>query len=266
MKKEFSLEHKKYKRRLLIRRAVVWSLRIGILVLFVHLWEALSNSGAIDPFFFSSPSRIKKVIVDLYESEALFNHMTATLYETVLGFLISTLAGTVIAILLWWSPLVSDVAEPYLVTLNALPKIALGPMIIIWVGAGREAIITMAILICIVMTVISMLTGFTSVGKEKTMLLKSMRANRLQILIKLVLPSNIPTFISVLKINVGLSWVGTIMGEYLVSREGIGYLIVYGSQVFQLDLVMASTVILCVLAAVMYVGVSLLEKVIKKRF
>ena len=157
-------------------------------------------------------------------------------------------------------------AEPYLITLNALPKIALGPIIIIWVGAGKASIVTMAVLICIVITIISVLTGFLSVDKEKIMLLKSMKATKMQIFAKLVFPANLPTIISVLKINVGLSWVGTIMGEYLVSREGIGYLIVYGSQVFQLDLVMASTVILCLLAALMYGGVALLEKFIAKKF
>ena len=100
----------------------------------------------------------------------------------------------------------------------------------------------------------------------KIMLLKSMHAGKFKIMTKLILPSNIPTLISVLKINVGLSWVGSIMGEYLSSREGLGYLIVYGSQIFQLDLVMASTVILCVLAGGMYAAVAILEKIVRKKF
>ena len=144
--------------------------------------------------------------------------------------------------------------------LNALPKIALGPLIIIWAGAGKTAIIVMALLISVIITIISMLAGFMSVDKGKLQLLKSMRATKFQTLYKLVLPANIPTLISVLKINVGLSWVGTIMGEYLVSREGIGYLLVYGSQIFRLDLVMASTIMLCVLATAMYLAVAVAEK------
>lgn len=259
-------EHKKFLKKIRLRKGVTLTLRVGILALFFLIWELVAYFKIIDPFIISSPSRIVKIIGQLYNRHNLFPHIFATLYETVAGFLISTVLGTVIAIMLWWNRLMRDVAEPYLVTLNALPKIALGPIIIIWAGAGKNAIIAMAVLICIVITVISMLTGFESVDKEKIMLLRSMHATKGQIFRKLVFPANMPTLISVLKINVGLSWVGTIMGEYLVSREGIGYLIVYGSQVFQLDLVMASTVVLCVLAAVMYGTVALLEKIIKIRY
>jgi NitT/TauT family transport system permease protein len=259
-------EHKKYEKKLKIRKGVTVSLQLGILILFIALWELVAYFEIIDPFIISSPSRILAIITQLYQSNNLFNHLSATLYETILGFLISTLLGTLIAIMLWWNKLLCDVMEPYLITLNALPKISLGPIIIIWIGAGKDAIITMALLICLIITIISMLNGFLEVDKEKIMLLKSLHANKFQLLFKLVLPANIPTLISVLKINVGLAWVGTIMGEYLVSREGLGYLIVYGSQVFQLDLVMASTVILCVLAAFMYSLVAVLEKLIKKHF
>ena len=259
-------EHKKYIKKRKVRKCVIAGLQAGILLLFIGAWELVAYLKIVDPFIISSPSRIVKIIGELYRGSNLFSHIFATLYETVLGFLLSTVMGTVIAIILWWSPVIKDVAEPYLITLNALPKIALGPIIIIWVGAGKASIVTMAVLICIVITIISVLTGFLSVDKEKIMLLKSMKATKMQIFAKLVFPANLPTIISVLKINVGLSWVGTIMGEYLVSREGIGYLIVYGSQVFQLDLVMASTVILCLLAALMYGGVALLEKFIAKKF
>ena len=168
--------------------------------------------------------------------------------------------------MLWWSELLTSILEPYLIVLNSLPKIALGPLIIIWVGAGRSAIITMALLISVIITIISAHTGFVSVDKEKVELLKAMGANKFQILYKLILPANIPNILAILKINVGLSWVGTIMGEYLVSKEGIGYLLVYGSQVFKLDLVMASTIILCLLATIMYLAVALLEKLISKYY
>lgn len=259
-------EHRKYKKKLLIRKVITVALQISLFILFLGIWELIASKEIIDPFIISSPSRVINLIIKLHKQNSLFNNMFATLYETVMGFLISTALGTFIAVLFWWNQMLSDIMEPYLITLNALPKIALGPIIIIWIGAGKDAIITMAILICIIITIINMLTGFLQVDKEKIMLLKSLHANKFQILLKLVLPANIPTLISVLKINVGLSWVGTIMGEYLVSREGIGYLIVYGSQVFQLDLVMASTVILCILAAIMYGAVAFLEKIIKKRF
>ncbi|HHT83695.1 MAG: ABC transporter permease [Christensenellales bacterium] len=259
-------EHKKFIKKLRIRIWITRTLQITLLILFIGLWEILARKQIIDPFITSSPSRVIKIISRLYRNKNLFNHIFATLYETVMGFVLSTVLGTLIAVLLWSSAMAKDVFQPYLITLNALPKVALGPIIIVWMGAGKPAIITMALMICLIITIITMLTGFLEVDKEKLQLMKSMNANKLQTLFKLVLPANIPTLVSVLKINVGLSWVGTIMGEYLVSREGIGYLLVYGSQVFQLDLVMASTVILCALAAVMYLCVAFLEKIIKKAF
>lgn len=260
-----SLEHKKFLFGLKRNKVVVKIVQIGILVAFFGLWELAVKLEWIDAFFMSSPSRILTTLTNLASQNALWNHVSATLMETVYGFLLSTAIGSVVAVLLWCSETAQKVVEPYLIVLNALPKIALGPLIIIWVGAGKSAIIVMALLICVIITIISMLTGFLSVSKEKTQLLKSMGASKFQILTKLVLPANLDNFMSVMKINVGLAWVGTIMGEYLVSREGLGYLIVYGSQVFQLDLVMASTVLLCILAGAMYVAVVLLEKLIIKR-
>ena len=154
--------------------------------------------------------------------------------------------------------------DPYIVVLNSLPKIALGPIIIIWVGAGTKAIIVMCILICVIITTLSILGSFLSCDKDKILLMKSMNAKKYQIFFKLIVPNSMLDFISVLKINVGMSWVGTIMGEYLVSKAGLGYLIVYGGTVFKLDLVMTSTVILCFLAGLMYFIVSRIEAHFKK--
>ncbi len=253
---------KKRKKRIILTHI----LRIGLLLAFIGGWELVAYFALIDPFIISSPSRIVKIIGVLYESGELLRHVFASLIETVAGFIIATMIGTFIAVLLWLSPLLRDVLEPYVITLNSLPKIALGPIIIVWMGIGKQAIIFMAVLICVIITIISMLAGFCSVDKEKIMLLTSMHAKKSQILMKLVFPANVPNLISVLKINVGLSWVGSIMGEYLSSREGLGYLIVYGSQVFQLDLVMASTVILCLLAGGMYAAVAGMEKIVRKKF
>lgn len=261
-----SPEHKQYIKKLKIRKIVILTAQIGLLIAIFGVWELSAYLGWADPFITSSPSRMAKSFVSLYRSGDLFRHTFATLGETVISFLLSTALGVIIAVALWWSEVLRDILEPYLVVLNSLPKIALGPVIIIWVGAGKSAIIVMSLLICIVITIISALTGFVSVDKEKIDLLRSMGANKAQILFKLVLPSNLPNIVSILKINVGLSWVGTIMGEYLVSREGIGYLLVYGGQVFKLDLVMMSTILLCVLATAMYLIVALIEKIVKKLF
>lgn len=261
-----SEEHKLYLKKIKIRKIVVLCVQLGILILAFGVWELSATLEWSDPFITSSPSRIVLSIVDLYRTGDLWLHMGATLYETVLSFLLATIIGVAVAIMLWWSELLTSILEPYLIVLNSLPKIALGPLIIIWVGAGRSAIITMALLISVIITIISAHTGFVSVDKEKIELLKAMGANKFQILYKLILPANIPNILAILKINVGLSWVGTIMGEYLVSKEGIGYLLVYGSQVFKLDLVMASTIILCLLATIMYLAVALLEKLISKYY
>ena len=259
-----SEEHKQYLKKQKIHKLVIRIIQIGILILIFGLWELSAYLEWSDPFITSSPSRVVKSIANLYTSGQLFTHLGATLWETVMSFLLSTVLGTAIAVILWWSETVRRVLEPYLIVLNSLPKVALGPLIIIWVGAGRTAIVTMALMICLIITVISALTGFMSVDEEKIQLMRSMGANKFQILTKLILPANIPNILSILKINVGLSWVGTIMGEYLVSREGIGYLLVYGSQVFKLDLVMASTLLLCVLATAMYLVVALAEKLISR--
>lgn len=187
-------------------------------------------------------------------------HIGVTLYETVLGFVLGTAAGTLIAIMLWWSPAINRVLDPYLVVLNALPKIALGPILIVWFGAGITSIIVMALLISFVVTIMSVLAGFNEITGEKQLLMKTLGASKLQIFTMVVLPASLPTIMNALKISVGMSWVGVIVGEYLVSKAGLGYLIVYGGQVFKLDLVMASIVVLCLLAALMYYGVAYMEK------
>lgn len=241
-------------------KIIVTILQISILVVLISLWELLTKLNILDAFIMSSPSRIMNTVGNLFKENQLMFHIGVTLYETILGFLIATSIGVIIAIILWWSPITKRVLEPYLVVLNSLPKIALGPIIIIWFGTGTKSIIVMCFLILIIITILSMLQSFMSCDKNKILLMQSLGATKFQILYKLILPNSFPDFISVLKINVGMSWVGTIMGEYLVCKAGLGYFIVYGGQVFKLDLVMASTVILCILACLMYCGVAYLEK------
>ncbi len=241
-------------------KIIITTLRLSILLVFILIWELLATFNIIDPFISSSPSRIINTTVDLFINNDLLYHIGVTLYETLLGFAITVLLGYFIALMLWWSKKLNKVLEPYIVVLNSLPKIALGPIIIVWCGSGSKAIIFMAVLIGIIVAIITMLNGFMATDKGKILLLQSMGATKMQILSKLVVPGSLPTLISMLKITVGMSWIGSIMGEYLVSKAGLGYLIVYGGQVFKLDLVMASTVVLCILAALMYLMVALLEK------
>lgn len=260
----YSEKYKNYRKSLKIDKFTTYLFQLLVLVGFIALWEILVAINVLDPFFFSSPSRICACFVELLSSGNLIHHMWITLYETILGFIIATSLGTLIAIFLWWSEKLRKVLDPYIVVLNSLPKIALGPLIIIWVGAGTSSIITMCVLICVVITTLSMLSAFLACDKDKILLMKSFGASKWQILYKLIIPNAIPEFISVLKINVGMAWVGTIMGEYLVSKAGLGYLIVYGSQIFKLDIVLTSTVVLCVLACGMYAIVGRLERRFKR--
>lgn len=266
MKKEpqYSVEHLSYLRGVKKKSIFVNVTRFAILLIFLLLWELSAKFEWVNPFITSSPSRIGKTIANLYQNGSLFIHVSTTLWETVTGFFIAVVLGYTIALLLWWSEAFRRISEPYFVVLNALPKIALGPLIIIWCGTGSEAIVFMTVLIGLIVAILNMLSGFMATDENKLLLLKSMGASKLQILTKLVIPSSLPNFISMLKINVGMAWIGSIMGEYIVSKAGIGYLIVYGGQVFKLDLVMSAVLILCVLAAAMYAIVALLERVLIK--
>lgn len=181
-------------------------IRIMILVIFVFLWQIAADFKWIDPFLTSSPSRIVKCFMSLYNDGSIFKHIYVTCYETVIGFLLGTILGGIIAVILWWFKGASKVLDPYLVVLNALPKVALAPIIIFWIGNGMAAIIVITLLISIVTTIITILTAFNEIDQEKMMLMKTFRASRFQILRYLIFPYSVPVFISALKINVGLSW------------------------------------------------------------
>lgn len=256
-----SKERQKYLKQIKKEKFFVILGQIAILVLFLGLWELGANRGLIDSFITSSPSRILKTFAN-FSANNLLVHIKVTVYETIIGFSIGTIMGFIIAIILWWSKFISKISEPYLVILNSLPKVALGPIIIIWVGAGTGAIIVMAVAISLIVTILDILNGFLETDKDLIKMANTFSASKFQILTKIVIPANISTFINSLKINIGLSLVGVISGEFLVSKAGLGYLITYGGQVFKLDLVMSSVIILGIIAGLMYLTVLLLEKII----
>ncbi len=241
-------------------KKLILAWQVGILVFFVLSWELLAQFRLIDSFILSQPSRIGTTIINMVQYD-LMNHVWVTVYETLVGFTLGVITGTCLAVILWWSSFVAKVSEPYLVVLNSLPKIALGPVIIIIVGAGTEAIIFMALAISLIVTVLEMLNGFRHTDSEYIRMASTFGATKGQIFMKVVFPYNIATLFNSLKINIGLSLVGVIAGEFLVSKAGLGYLIVYGGQVFKMDLVMSSVIILAVVAALMYEGVVLMQRV-----
>ena len=261
MNKELSKERQEYLAKRRRKKLLIIATQIGLLSFIIILWEVLANVGVIDSFITSKPSGIWKTFINML-SDGLLMHIFVTCLETIIGFLLGTVLGTVIASALWWSPFLSKVLSPFLVVLNSLPKVALGPIIIIWVGAGTSAIITMALAISLIVTILEMLNAFMSTDTNKIKMAQTFGANKLQVFSKIVFPSNISALLNVLKVSIGLSMVGVITGEFLVSKAGLGYLIVYGGQVFKLDLVMTSVIILGIVATLMYQGIILLEKLI----
>lgn len=239
-------------------------LQILLLTSLLCFWEIAAQFGWIDTFLFSSPSAIVKIFWQYFSSGSIWTHIGITMWETFAGFCIGTVCGIGIAILLWWYPMLSKVLDPFLVVMNALPKTALAPIVIVWFGAGLGGIIAVAVSISIVVTILSAYGDFKAVDADKIRMLQSFGATKGQILLKLILPGNRENLLSIAKINMGLCLIGVIVGEFLVSRCGIGYLIVYGSQVFRLDLVMMGVVLLAVCAGIMNGAINLLEHHMKK--
>ena len=262
----YSNEHKVYLKKRKKEKIFIISFQIGIIVLFIFLWQILANLGVINTFISSSPKQVLDTIIMLHNTNNLYNHIWITFYETIISFSIGTILGILIATILWWNEKIAKIIDPYLTVINSLPKVALGPIIIIWCGAGMKSIIFMALLISLIVTIINVYQGFISVDKVKIKLMKSFGANKFQIYTKLLLPGTFSNIISTLKINISMSLIGVIMGEFLVSKEGIGYLIMYGSQVFNLNLVMSGIVILMIFSYILYLIVNSLEKILVKKY
>ncbi len=257
-----SREHAAYLKRIKRERILVSLVQIFILILILLIWEYLSSHNIINSFIYSSPSKIFKTIILLYKQNNLFNNIWITLYETIISFILATFLGTLIAIILWYSKFFYRVSEPYLTVLNSLPKVALGPIIIIMFGANINSIIIMALLISLIITISNVYSGFVNTDINRIKLMKSFNASKFQMLKYLVIPYNYHVIINSLKINVGMSLVGVIMGEFLVSKSGIGYLINYGSQVFNLNLVFAGIIILLIVSYLLYLIVIYIEKIL----
>ena len=255
----YSLEHQNYLKK--NKKRIIVLLQIAIVIFLLIGWEILAKTGVINSFLTSCPSAILKTIGDLIKNNDLFVHIGVTAYETLLSFALATIIGLFIATLLWWNKTLAKVVDPYLTILNSLPKVSLGPLIIIWAGANVKSIILMAIFI----TILNMYTAFNKVDADKVTLLKSFGASKIKIFFHLVLRSNLSAIMNTLKVNIGLSFIGVIMGELLVSKQGLGYLITYGSQIFNLNLVITAIFILGILSYLFYLVASYIEKKVSNR-
>lgn len=257
------MSHKKARRLAKIKLTLS---QILLFVLIIALWEAGTRLRILDEFLFSKPSSIVSLLWTYTKNKEIFEHIYISLLETVLGVIIGSVTGVLIAVILWSSRTLTKLLEPFLVILNALPKTALAPIMIIWAGTGVTGIVVVAISILIVITILSTYNYFINVDPEKIQMMRSFNANKYQIFTKLVFPANLVNIISIVKINIGMAWVGVIVGEFLVSRAGIGNLIMYGGQIFRFDMVMMGVLVLSIFAYLIYEGANIIEKIlIKKR-
>lgn len=263
-KNELNRLHQSYLKRLKREKSWVRFYQILIFITFFSVWEIAGKREWIDPLLFSYPSKIWNLFIEKTADGSLLSNLSVTLFETVLGFIIGTLLGTVLAAVLWWSKRLSNILDPYLVILNAMPKVALGPILIVALGPGYFSIIAMGAIISIIITTIVVYTAFRDIDSNYLKVLQTFGASKWQMFKEAVLPSSFPTIISTLKVNVGLSWVGVIVGEFLVSAKGLGYMIIYGFQVFNFTLVLLSLIMIACFATIMYQAVELLERKLVK--
>lgn len=252
--------------RLRRHRAIVRTARIFILILFLVLWEVCARTGVIDSFIFSSPLQIAGCFWEMVEDRSIFLHIGITLYETIVSFLLVTLFSILAAVLLWCSRKLSEILEPYLVVLNSLPKSALAPLLIVWLGATPTTIIVAGMSVAVFGSIMNLYTSFSTVDQEKIKLIYTLHGTRRHALFKVVLPASVPAVISNMKVNIGLCLVGVVIGEFLAARNGLGYLIIYSSQVFKMNWLLMSIVLLCIMAMALYAVIGVMEKIYEKRF
>lgn len=257
---ELSPAQKKYLSRRKQEKYFINLSRILLFVGFLVLWEVSARLGWIDSFIFSSPCAIGQNFLEMCVEQSLFTHIGITLMETLVSFFFVVVLGLGAAILLWLCPKLSRILEPYLVVLNSLPKSALAPLLIVWLGANVKTIIVAGMSVAIFGSVINLYTGFQETDPDKRKLIATLGGSKRDELTKIILPSSVPLILSIMKVNIGLCLVGVIIGEFIGARQGLGYLIIYSSQTFKLTTVLMAILILCVIAMGLYGVLNLIEK------
>jgi NitT/TauT family transport system permease protein len=247
-------------------KRLVWLCRVLILAGFFLIWEIAARVGWINDFIFSSPSRVFACFIHMAADGSIFLHIATTLTETLVSFFAVTFIGTAAALILWRSRGIAEVLEPYLVTLNSLPKSALAPVLIVWLGTSIRTIIVTAASVAIFGSILTLYTGFLEVDEDKVKLIRTLHGTKKDIMTKVLIPHAVPLLISNMKVNIGLCLVGVIIGEFLAANQGLGYLIIYGSQTFKMDWVIMSILILCLTAVLLYWLLNLLEKYYSRHF
>lgn len=258
-----------WRRRQKVRKWLIYGGQAGLLIAFLLLWEIAPRAHWVNPMLTSYPSAILPTFTSLIGAAGnegnILHHSWLTLLRSIIGFSAAMVLGVAFAVMLWFSSFLQKMLDPFLVVLNALPKIALVPIFYIWLGAV-SSIYGMAIAISVFITILMIYNGFQEIDPNKVKLVRTFGATRMQILRKVVLPGSVPTMIAALKINVGLALVGVIVGEFQSAKAGLGYVITYGSQIYQMNMVMTAIVILAIISTIMYGAIAWLEAgVMKKR-
>lgn len=264
MMPEPSVKQKNYIKMQKKKRRTVIFMRLFLFLFFLALWEIAADFGWIDSFIFSSPSRVMKTAFTMLKDGSLLLHIRVTLTETLISFMLVVLSGILLAVLLWRFPMVSEILEPALVVLNSLPKSALAPLLIVWLGANIKTIILAGMSVAVFGTILNLYTCFSQISPDREKLIYTLGGTKKDTLLKVVLPGTVPNILSIMKVNIGLCLVGVVIGEFIGARCGLGYLIIYGSQVFKLDWVIMSIVILCVIAMLLYTLLGRLERACRK--
>ncbi|MBC5780699.1 ABC transporter permease [Blautia sp. M29] len=241
---------------------VLW--RTAVFLLFLLIWECSARYGLIDSFIFSSPSLIWKSFMEMCRDLSIFSHLGITVTETLISFFIVVILGAGLAVLLWCFPRLAQVTEPYLVILNSLPKSALAPLLIVWLGANERTIIVSGVSVAIFGSVLNLYAGFQNTDPDKLKLIETLGGGKKEKFQKIILPSSLPLLLSVMKVNIGLCLVGVIIGEFIGARQGLGYLIIYSSQTFKLTWVLMSITLLCIIALILYGILGLIERYVTK--
>lgn len=257
---------KQYLHRMKKHSRIICISRFLLLFLFLSLWEISARTDMINAFIFSSPSRTLKSASLLFREGNLLSHIGITLLETLSSFLIVAIVSLFFASILWWNHNISEILDPYLVILNSLPKSAMAPIFIVWIGNNYKTIIITAVSVAIFGSILSLYSAFLHTDPDKIKLIYTLGGQKMHCFTKVVLPINLPSILSIFKVDIGLCLIGVVIGEFLAAKKGLGYLIIYSSQTFKMDWVILSILLLCFIAIGIYLLLGCLEQKLNKKY
>ena len=230
--------------------ATVWLLRILLFVVVIALWE-LTAVYLVDPFWIGRPDEIAVRLLQFFQTGDLVKHAGATLMLALWGLLLSLVVGIPIGILFGSSAVISETIEPYFLGLYSLPRVALAPLFILWFGIGEFSKIMMSFSMIVFVVILNTYEGLRNTDQEMVDMLRAMRASRLYILRKVLLPSIVPWIFAAIRVGIGLGLVGAVVGELLGANRGLGWYLEYSAARLDITGVFAALAVLMVLGMVL---------------